>query len=508
MDESVGFQVFHGHTRAWRDRRGHPGQGGARFIGAFAFAYAGFWIACLMPGVVTLALKIQNLFGGEAAAGSLSLVAGAGVLLPFVLMSIVGRMSDRTTARIGMRRPSLLIGAAGVLILGAAMAWAPNIPVLIASYALYSVAANFIGTPLLAVISDRVPVQQRGLVSGLVGLTLPVAMIGGTFVVQLVAPDMLLMFIVPPIIAAISVVVFVSLIGDRRLAKDAPKPRLSLGEIASTFWVNPRRHPDFAWAWISRLLFVTGYGFLTTYQASYLLNHLGSSENEVPQQIFLASLVLSITTILTSVTGGRLSDFLRRRKVFVLTSAAVYGVALIIASLVTGFNGYLLAMGIAGIGYGAFLAVDLALVTDVLPDPDNAGKDMAVFNMSSTLANAIAPRGRSADPPPRRRVVRGPVRRRRQRRDPGRPRHPARTPGPLTSFARENGDRQRHADRPDPDPLPHRLRASAHDDHRRRSAPRRTLAATRASRSSPFRVRPSRGVRWRRSARSTAPSRW
>jgi MFS family permease len=111
----------------------------------------------------------------------------------------------------------------------------------------------------------------------------------------------------------------------------------------------------------------------------------------VPRQIVLASLVLSITTILTSVTGGKLSDFLRRRKVFVLTSAAVYGIALIVASLVTGFNGYLFAMGIAGIGYGAFLAVDLALVTDVLPDKAKAGKDMAVFNMSSTLANAIAP---------------------------------------------------------------------------------------------------------------------
>jgi MFS family permease len=71
--------------------------------------------------------------------------------------------------------------------------------------------------------------------------------------------------------------------------------------------------------------------------------------------------------------------------------AAIYGVALIIASLVTGFNGYLAAMAIAGIGCGAFLAVDLSLVTDVLPDAANACNDMAVFNMSSTLANALAP---------------------------------------------------------------------------------------------------------------------
>ena len=362
-----------------------------RFIFAFAFAYAGFWIACLMPGVVTLALKVQTLVGPDAAAGSLSLIAGAGVLLPLVVMPVVGRLSDRTTARIGMRRPYLLVGAAGVLAFGVVMGLAPNVPVLLAAYALYSVAANFIGTPLLAVISDRVPVEQRGVVSGLVGLTLPLGMIGGTFIIQLVAASTLLTFLLPPMIAALSVIVFIALVNDRRLPKDAPKPKLSIREIASSFWVNPRRHPDFAWAWFSRLLFVTAYGFLTTYQAFYLLNHIGSRPEEIPQQIFFATVALSVTTILTSMVGGKLSDFLRRRKAFVLTSAAVYGVALIIASLVTGFNGFLLAMGIAGIGYGAFLAVDLALVTDVLPDKNNAGKDMAVFNMSSTLANAVAP---------------------------------------------------------------------------------------------------------------------
>ncbi|MDQ0689085.1 MFS transporter [Arthrobacter sp. W4I7] len=362
-----------------------------RFIFAFAFAYAGFWIACLMPGVVTLALKVQTLVGPDAAAGSLSLIAGVGVLLPLVVMPVVGRLSDRTTARIGMRRPYLLVGAAGVLAFGVVMGLAPNVPVLLAAYALYSVAANFIGTPLLAVISDRVPVEQRGVVSGLVGLTLPLGMIGGTFIIQLVAASTLLTFLLPPMIAALSVIVFIALVNDRRLPKDAPKPKLSIREIASSFWVNPRRHPDFAWAWFSRLLFVTAYGFLTTYQAFYLLNHIGSRPEEIPQQIFFATVALSVTTILTSMIGGKLSDFLRRRKAFVLTSAAVYGVALIIASLVTGFNGFLLAMGIAGIGYGAFLAVDLALVTDVLPDKNNAGKDMAVFNMSSTLANAVAP---------------------------------------------------------------------------------------------------------------------
>lgn len=109
---------------------------GMRFIFAFAFAYAGFWIACLMPGVVTLALKVQSLVTPDAAAGALSLIAGVGVLVPLIVMPVVGRLSDRTTARMGMRRPYLLAGAVSVIVLGVVMALAPNVPLLLVAYGL------------------------------------------------------------------------------------------------------------------------------------------------------------------------------------------------------------------------------------------------------------------------------------------------------------------------------------------------------------------------------------
>ena len=37
------------------------------------------------------------------------------------------------------------------------------------------------------------------------------------------------------------------------------------------------------------------------------------------------------------------------------------------------------------------MAVDLALVTDVLPDPEAAAKDLGVFNMANALPFAFAP---------------------------------------------------------------------------------------------------------------------
>jgi MFS family permease len=44
------------------------------------------------------------------------------------------------------------------------------------------------------------------------------------------------------------------------------------------------------------------------------------------------------------------------------------------------------------VGLGAYLSVDLALVTDVLPNKeDDAGRDLGLFNIASALPQSIAP---------------------------------------------------------------------------------------------------------------------
>ena len=118
-------------------------------------------------------------------------------------------------------------------------------------------------------------------------------------------------------------------------------------------------------------MFVLAYAFLTTYQAYYLLDKIGSTESDVPQQIFLGTLVQSIVLVTASLVGGKLSDRTGRRKIFVLTAATVYGLAMFVIAIASNFNGYLVGMAIGGLGFGVYMAVDLALVADVLPDTDN-----------------------------------------------------------------------------------------------------------------------------------------
>jgi len=162
-------------------------------------------------------------------------------------------------------------------------------------------------------------------------------------------------------------------------------------EFASTFYVKPRTSPDFAWAFASRFLFLMAYALLTTYEAYYLLQKIGSTVADVPQQIFIGTLVQSVVIITASLIGGHLSDRTGRRKIFVCTAAIAYGLALFAIAIASNFNGFLVGMAISGLGFGVYAAVDLALVADVLPNPGQNAKDLGVFNIAGAAPFSIAP---------------------------------------------------------------------------------------------------------------------
>ena len=162
-------------------------------------------------------------------------------------------------------------------------------------------------------------------------------------------------------------------------------------EFASVFYVNPRKSPDFAWAFTSRFMFVLAYAFLTTYQVYYLLEKLGSAEDDVPRQLFLATLAMSSVVVVASLLGGLLSDVTGRRKVFVCAASCVFGLAMFLIALADSFNGFVVGMAVGGLGFGLYTAVDLALVTDVLPDPGSAAKDLGVMNIAGALPSSVAP---------------------------------------------------------------------------------------------------------------------
>ena len=363
---------------------------GWRFVALYALAYMSTCLLFLAPLLVSLALKVNSLVGLEQAPNSLALVAGVGAAVAMFTNPFCGKLSDRTSSPLGLRRPWIVGGLVGGTLGVLVVALAPTIPVVLLGWCVAQVGFNALLAAMVAVLPDQVPVEQRGMVAGVLGVCLPVASVVGTFLVKLFTGNTVAMFLVPCAVAAAFILLFAVTLPDRRL-DSGDRPAWSVRELASTFWVSPRRNPDFAWAFTSRFLFVLAYAFLVTYQAYYLLDHLGSTEADVPQQVFLGTLVQSVVLVAASLLGGRLSDWTGRRKVFVVTASVIYGVALFVIAAAVSFNGFLVGMALGGLGFGLYMAVDLALVVDVLPDPDTAAKDLGVLNIAGALPSAIAP---------------------------------------------------------------------------------------------------------------------
>jgi MFS family permease len=231
---------------------------------------------------------------------------------------------------------------------------------------------------------------QRGRVSGILAVCLPTASVAGTFIVQTFDRSQLTMLLIPCAVGGFLVLVFAVRLDDRRL-NAADKPRWSLRQFARTFYVNPRESPDFAWAFVSRFMLIMAYAFLTTYQTYYLLEQIGSAERDVPHQIYLGTVAQSSALVAAALVTGNLSDRTGRRKIFVLIAAVVYGLAMFVIAAADEVNGYLVGMAIGGLGFGMYMAVDLALVIDVLPDHGQAAKDLGVINIAGALPFSLAP---------------------------------------------------------------------------------------------------------------------
>lgn len=351
-------------------------------------ANLGLFAALLPPVLVTMALKVEQV-APATKESSLALVLGVGAFVALIVNPLVGRLSDRTGSRFGRRRPWLLGGAVAGTAGIAVVAAAPSVPVILVGWMLAQAGYNAVLSTLTATIPDQVPTERRGSVSGAMGMTQTGAILLGMVGMATIA-GISAKFLIPAAIGLVLITLFTVTLPDRRL--NGTPPHFSLKEFAKSFWVNPVRHPDFGWAWFTRFLVMLAAFTPTSYMAYYLPDHIGVAEDDVAGTLGVILIVGYALTAATAGIGGWLSDrFGGRRKVFVIAAAAVMSLGLALLVVASNVAGVFLAQAVIGIGSGIFFAVDMALVTQVLPDPETAAKDLGVINIANALPQSLAP---------------------------------------------------------------------------------------------------------------------
>ncbi len=343
------------------------------------------WLSILPISQILLPTQVAAL-GAANKFTNLAIATVVGVLAAVITNPIAGALSDRTTSRLGRRRPWFLVGSLLSAVTLALMANSASFVALVVWWAIFHIAANAILAGLSAVVPDQVPVRQRGTVSAFVSLSLPLGAVIGALLATRVARSTQMSYYIFIGFLLMVMMLFILVLRDKPLPKEAA-PRFHLGTFLAGFWVNPVKYPDFGWAWLTRFLVYLSY-FTSL---GYLLYFLQDAVHyqKAAQGVTTFQIILTGTLLIASVTSGMLSDRLQRRKVFIMGASLVIALSFLILAFFHTWLAVELAAAVLGVGFGAYLGVDIALITQLLPSANARGKDLGVINIANALPQVV-----------------------------------------------------------------------------------------------------------------------
>ncbi|MFF2273643.1 MFS transporter [Agromyces sp. NPDC058136] len=342
-------------------------------------------------GLIAILLPIQvALIDEQNKVANLAIIVTTSFVFTLFAQPIVGAISDRTRSRFGRRAPWMVGGAliGGVLLFG--MGYLDSILWLTIFWVLIQVSLNALQGPLSAITPDRFPRDKRGIASAMMGLGMQIGATIGIVLAGQFAENFGIGYSVFGVIVIVMTIAYVVIDRDWS-SKEATVAPWSWKQFFSGFWINPKQHPDFAWAFSARFLFMLGYFVIAAYGLYILTDYIGMGLTEAAGaqvQLTLAGLVPTLVAVAVS---GWWSDRIGRRKVFIYVSSAIMVASLAMPLLMPNMTGMLVMNIIIGFGFGFYMSVDTALMTEVLPGGGtDAGKDLGILNIATNIPQAMS----------------------------------------------------------------------------------------------------------------------
>jgi MFS family permease len=307
----------------------------------------------------------------------------------------IGMISDYTVSRWGRRKPYIAIGATLDVVFIIGVATSQTYLSLVAFLFLLQFSSNFAQGPFQGYVPDLVPEKQVGLASAMVGAMQTIGFIVGGVVVSLAyivavppaKPD----FTIPLI--ALGVIEFLTAMGTVLFVREGGAPRRRAGRswlaIARSAWATDiLRERSFVFLVVSRLLFFAGINVLTGWFVVYMNQTIRPAPEDRFAILSVIQIVVALVTAVSTFPSARLSDRIGRKPV-IYVACLVGGIGLFIVAVAPSFPIVLGGAVLMGVGAGAFLAVDWALMTDIIPKAAS-GRYMGISNIAVAAAGTLA----------------------------------------------------------------------------------------------------------------------
>ena len=314
--------------------------------------------------------------------------------IPVAVISIlvqptVGSISDYTVSRWGRRKPYIVIGSALDVVFLIGIATSNTILMLGAFAALLSVSTNIARGPFQGYVPDLVPEQQVGLASAMVGLMQILGNVTGFVLVTVavLAGQIEIAIFAVALIELVTMAAVVLRVGEGQ----PPKPRngKSWWAIAREVWgTDVLKERSYVWLLASRFFFLMGGAVLVNLILTYLkqTHHLGEDAANSTNLVMLVTIV--IANVIAIIPSARISDRVGRKPV-IYASCVIGFVGIVLAALAPAVPLAIVGGALFGASAGTFLAVDWALMTDIIPKA-SSGRYMGLSNVATTSSTVIA----------------------------------------------------------------------------------------------------------------------
>lgn len=324
-------------------------------------------------------------------ASIIALLSGSAMVFATLANIIIGGLSDLTRSRWGRRTPWLIVGSIGCFVMLLVFNAVQTVPLLVVSWCLYQIFLNALVAPIVAAIADRVAPKHRGLISSIYAFGYVIGQYGGQLVgAQFLGPKIGTGIIVMSVLTLLCGPVTVLLMREQS-SLGMEKKSFTWNMFVQHFIFPVKDCRDFYLALFGKMLVNTATTAIMAYQLYILSDYIHLDTAGQQKYVSIISMLLMVTAIAMSIVAGPISDRMHSRKIPVAFAALLVAIGVAMPMVSSAPWTMVVYGAVAGLGMGIFFAVDQALNIEVLPNAENAAKDLGILNLANTGSQLLGP---------------------------------------------------------------------------------------------------------------------
>ncbi|MCU0316567.1 MAG: MFS transporter [Fimbriimonadaceae bacterium] len=367
--------------------------GGYRHTMAWNLGFSAYWFATSYKWFILLFIFVPDLVSRVVPGGEKNtwwgIVFGTGAVWAVFGPSLFGRLNETARGFWAKRWPWIMLGTGVTIVALASLAGAQALAWIALAYFMLQVGDDLATGPYAGMVAAVVPENHRGFASAVLGSLRFAGQILSAIVYVIVLVSQLPLNLILLVIGLLNIVCAgLTILTIRNLPPSQRSEARHQTSYLKDWWASFQNR-DFRFVYLNKFVVALAFSMVAGYTLNYLKDmhrsyRVWGFDLGQPQTTALALvLVISLMGVLGSAIPAYTSDRWGR-KPLLISAGLMAAFCLAPIAFVRDLDLVFLCVVGFGLANGVYAATDWALVSDILPDKEQAGTSMGIWSSAET----------------------------------------------------------------------------------------------------------------------------